>query len=65
MQTKHCCIIKRENDPLGNFPMEFRTKRKKNWKKVWKKPHVILSLPITTNFHSFQLSKMPEPKLGK
>lgn len=49
---------------LGNFPMEFRTE-KKNWKKVWKKPHVILSPPITTNFHSFQLSKMPEPKLGK
>lgn len=39
---------------LGNFPMEFRTKKEKEKKlESWKKPHMILSPPMITNFYSF------------
>lgn len=59
-------LLHRERSwPAGYFPREFRKKEERAGSGLGRKPHVIISPSVTTNFHSFQLSEMPGPKLSK
>lgn len=65
VEAQRVLVRLREAGLLRNFPMQFRDRKKRTGKELGQKPHVIISSSVTTNFHSFQLSKMPEPKLSK
>lgn len=65
VEAQRVLVHLREAGLLRNFPMQFRDRKKRTGKELGQKPHVIISPSVTTNFHSFQLSKMPEPKLSK